>query len=48
MVVVEAKHMCMCSRGVKKANSSTTTTSTRGIFKEQNDAKLEFLTLLNR
>ena len=46
MVVVEAKHMCMCSRGVKKANSSTTTTSTRGIFKEQNDAKLEFLTLL--
>lgn len=48
MVVVEAKHMCMCSRGVKKGNSSTTTTSTRGIFKEQNDAKLEFLTLLNR
>lgn len=48
MVVVEAKHMCMCSRGVKKANSSTTTTSTRGIFKEQNDTKLEFLTLLNR
>ena len=48
MVVVEAKHMCMCSRGVKKANSSTTTTSTRGLFKEQNDAKLEFLTLLNR
>lgn len=48
MVVVEAKHMCMCSRGIKKANSSTTTTSTRGLFKEQNEAKLEFLTLLNR
>ena len=47
MVVVEAKHMCMCSRGVKKANSSTTTISTRGLFKEQN-AKLEFLSLLNR
>jgi GTP cyclohydrolase IA len=48
MVVVEAKHMCMCSRGVKKANSSTTTTAARGLFKEQNDAKIEFLTLFNR
>lgn len=48
MVVLEAKHMCMCGRGVKKADAKTTTTATRGIFQEQADARMEFLTLLNR
>ncbi|WP_428912178.1 GTP cyclohydrolase I FolE [Niallia sp. Krafla_26] len=48
MVVVEAKHMCMCGRGIKKSNSSTTTTATRGLFMNQSAARNEFLTLLNR
>jgi len=48
MVVIEAKHMCMCGRGVKKTDSKTTTTATRGIYKTQSDARTEFLTLLNR
>jgi len=48
MVVIEAKHMCMCGRGVKKADAKTTTTATRGIFKEDKEARMEFLTLLNR
>nr|WP_304220075.1 GTP cyclohydrolase I FolE [Fredinandcohnia onubensis] len=48
MVVIEAKHMCMCGRGIKKTNSETTTTATRGLFEERSDARLEFLTLLNR
>ncbi|NSL50998.1 GTP cyclohydrolase I FolE [Calidifontibacillus erzurumensis] len=48
MVVVEAKHMCMCGRGIKKANSSTTTTAVRGVFAHQADARIEFLSLLNR
>lgn len=48
MVVIEAKHMCMCGRGIKKTNSETTTTAVRGIFEERSDARLEFLTLLNR
>ncbi|MGG1675721.1 GTP cyclohydrolase I FolE [Neobacillus sp. NRS-1170] len=48
MVVIEAKHMCMCGRGVKKSNASTTTTSTRGVFAEQSDARAEFLSLLQR
>ncbi|WP_458412947.1 GTP cyclohydrolase I FolE [Schinkia sp. CFF1] len=48
MVVVEAKHMCMCGRGIKKSNSSTTTTAMRGLFANQADARIEFLSLLNR
>ncbi|RFB17395.1 GTP cyclohydrolase I FolE [Bacillus sp. HNG] len=48
MVVIEAKHMCMCGRGIKKTNSETTTTAVRGIFEERADTRLEFLTLLNR
>ncbi|HHY73449.1 MAG TPA: GTP cyclohydrolase I FolE [Bacillus bacterium] len=48
MVVVEAKHMCMCGRGIKKTNSSTTTTAVRGLFANQADARIEFLSLLNR
>lgn len=48
MVVIEAKHMCMCGRGIRKTNSVTTTTAVRGLFEERSDSRLEFLTLLNR
>ena len=48
MVVIEAKHMCMCGRGIKKSNASTTTTAVRGSYAEKADARMEFLTLLNR
>ena len=48
IVVVEAKHMCMCGRGIKKANSSTTTTACRGLYAEKSEARQEFFTLLNR
>lgn len=48
MVVVEAKHMCMCGRGIKKSNASTTTSSVRGIFADKSDARAEFLTLIRR
>ncbi len=48
MVVIEAKHMCMCGRGVKKSNATTTTTAARGVFAEQSDARAEFLSFLQR
>lgn len=48
MVVIEAKHMCMCGRGIKKTSASTTTSSVRGIFADQSDARAEFLSLLHR
>lgn len=48
MVVIEAKHMCMCGRGVKKTGASTTTSAVRGAFKHEPEARAEFLSLLNR
>lgn len=34
-VMIEAKHMCMSMRGIKKQGSSTVTIQTRGIFKTE-------------
>lgn len=48
MVVVEGKHMCMCGRGVKKRDSSTTTSASRGIFKKDIAQRQEFLSLIEK
>lgn len=48
MVVIEAKHMCMCGRGIKKSNASTVTSSVRGVFADNPDARAEFLSLLQK
>jgi len=42
-VVVEAEHMCMTMRGIKKPGSITVTTAVRGIFAEDKEAKNEVL-----
>ena len=47
-VVVEGYHMCMMMRGVEKQNSLTTTSSMRGIFKEDARTRAEFLDLIAR
>lgn len=44
-VVMEAKHFCMCSRGVGKQGSTTTTSALRGVFKTLPEARSEFLAL---
>lgn len=48
MVVIEARHMCMCGRGIRKGTSSTTTSAVRGQFKESAQLRNEFLSLINR
>jgi GTP cyclohydrolase I len=49
MVVVEGQHLCMVMRGVKKINSSTTTSAVRGQFKQNKDqCRDEFLALIAR
>lgn len=42
MVYLEAEHMCMTMRGVKKPGSKTVTTACRGIFLEQDTLKQQF------
>lgn len=45
-VVLKAKHMCMEMRGVKKHDTWTTTSKLVGIFKNDLDARNEFLNLI--
>ncbi len=45
-VMVEAEHMCMSMRGVKKHGVSTVTTKFSGIFRRDANEQVRFLTLL--
>lgn len=42
-VVIEAKHFCMCSRGVGKQGSTTITSALRGAMRHSPEARAEFL-----
>ena len=46
MVVIEAKHMCMCGRGVKKKEANTVTSAVKGVFMTEAQARNEFLSLI--
>ncbi|RKY36904.1 MAG: GTP cyclohydrolase I FolE [Candidatus Omnitrophota bacterium] len=45
LVVIEARHLCMSMRGVKK-NVPVVTSAVRGVFKTNQKARLEALSLL--
>ncbi|MGM7701683.1 GTP cyclohydrolase I FolE [Pseudalkalibacillus sp. Hm43] len=46
MVIIEAEHMCMTMRGVKKPGSETITSAVRGIFEEDQAARAEVMSLI--
>jgi GTP cyclohydrolase I len=46
MVVIEAEHMCMTMRGVKKPGTKTLTTTMRGSFEENYELRKEVLSLI--
>ncbi len=47
-VVVEAEHLCMTMRGVRKPGSRMVTSAMRGGFRKQSVTRAEFLSLVQR
>ena len=48
IVVIEAQHLCMAMRGIRKPGASTTTSAVRGQFKTDNASRSEALDLILR
>lgn len=47
MVMIEARHMCMIIRGVRKPDSKIVTSAVRGIFRKNNLTRSEALSLIH-
>ncbi len=47
-VVIECRHMCMESRGIRHQGSGTVTSALRGSIKTNPDTRREFLSLIGR
>ncbi len=48
MVIIEAEHLCMSMRGVKKPSVLTITSAVRGIFRQNEKTRAEAMTLIRR
>ena len=47
-VVIEARHLCMMMRGVAKQHSSAVTSSMLGCFRNEEETRTEFLSLIRQ
>ncbi|MCX5699533.1 MAG: GTP cyclohydrolase I FolE [Candidatus Omnitrophica bacterium] len=48
MVVIEAEHLCLSMRGVRKPGTMTVTSAVRGIFKDNEKTRSEALALMRQ
>lgn len=46
MVVIEAEHLCMIMRGVKKPGATTITSAVRGVFRSDERTRIEAMSFL--
>jgi GTP cyclohydrolase I len=48
MVIIDAEHLCLSMRGIKKPNSRTVTSAVRGIFRTKESTRIELLELIKK
>ncbi len=48
MVIIDAEHLCMSMRGIKKPGSRTVTSAVRGIFRTKQTTREEMLELIKK
>ena len=48
MVMIEAEHLCMTMRGIKKPGAQTVTVTTRGVFENNEKLQNTFYRMIGR
>lgn len=48
IVVIEAEHLCMSMRGIRKPGSNTVTSAVRGLFRRDVSARMEAMRFINK
>jgi GTP cyclohydrolase I len=48
MVIIDAEHLCLSMRGVKKSGANTVTSAVRGIFRTKESTRMELLELVKK